>query len=132
MKDETKRYGIKQRTVIDGDIKTYQQEVDVKEINRRDKYLTYVESLDEHDINVVLRIGESYAKIQRRGVINMNFHFEEGLFTDTFYESPAGRHHFRIKTHRLDINEDEIYIEYVLYEQEEVLGEYQYKLTKVG
>lgn len=126
------QYDLTQYVSLNGDKDTYTQRVDVTEIVRRDRYLTYKEALDEYNINVVLRLGDDYAKIQRRGIINMNFYFVEGVTTDTFYESPAGKHHYQLETSWLDIKEDEIYIEYTLYTGGEVLGEYKYQMKKAG
>lgn len=126
------QYELIQHVDLDGDTDTFNQRVDVTEIVTRDRYLTYKEMLDEHALNVVLRLGENYAKIQRRGVINMNFYFAEGVIADTFYESPAGKHYYQLKTNKLNISTEEVYIEYVLYNGGEILGEYKYQMKKVG
>ena len=80
----------------------------------------------------MLRAGDGFVKIQRRGVINMNFHFEEGRTTETFYESPAGKHLFQIHTKKLDLSGSSVDIEYDLIENGAVIGNYHYKLERVG
>lgn len=132
MEKKISDYELSQHAALNGETDVFTQQVTVTEIVRRDRYLTYKETLDEHEINVVLRLGDNYAKIQRRGIINMNFYFAEGETTDTFYESPAGRHHYSLKTDKINITHDEIYIQYRLFEGSEILGEYKYRMKKVG
>lgn len=111
---------------------TFTQKIEVTEITKRDRYLKYDESMEEHLLNVILRIGDGFIKISRSGVINMKFTFVKDETTDTFYESPAGRHHFTIYTNDMSIEEDGIVIDYNLYEQNRLLGNYQYKLEREG
>lgn len=132
MEKKISQYNLSQQADLNGETDIFKQRVEVTEIVRRDRYLTYKETLDEYEINVVLRLGEDYAKIQRRGIINMNFYFAEGVRTDTFYESPAGKHHYQIETGKIDIQDDNICIEYTLFDGGDILGEYKYQLQKVG
>ncbi|GAB3056155.1 DUF1934 domain-containing protein [Salinicoccus sesuvii] len=125
-------YKINQVVDMAGDRKRYEQTVNAEVIDRNDRYLRYTEQLDEYEIDVVVRVGVDYIKIQRRGIINMNFHFRQGETTDTYYESPAGKHHFRIMTTALDIDGSEIDIHYELYDLDGKLGDYHYKIRKVG
>ncbi|WP_373446079.1 DUF1934 domain-containing protein [Salinicoccus bachuensis] len=125
-------YRINQVVDMDGERKRYEQTVRAEVLERKDRYLRYTEQLDEYEIDVVMRVGDDFIKIQRRGIINMNFHFQQGETTDTFYESPAGKHHFRINTTALDIGEVTIEIHYELYDHNGKLGDYHYKIRKVG
>ena len=88
--------------------------------------------MDEYRLDVVLRINDEFIKINRSGVVNMKFHFVEGKETDTFYESPAGRHHFTIYTNQIVALRNQIIIDYELFEQGQLLGSYQYKLEREG
>ncbi|KKK34901.1 hypothetical protein WN59_04405 [Salinicoccus sediminis] len=126
------QFKLRQTVDMNGEKKRFRQDLDVELIERKDRYYRYTEKLDEHEMDVVLRAGDGFVKIQRRGVINMNFHFEEGRTTETFYESPAGKHLFRIYTTRLDVGDGLVDIEYNLIEDGTVIGNYHYKLEKVG
>ncbi|WP_239414935.1 DUF1934 domain-containing protein [Salinicoccus roseus] len=125
-------YRINQVVDMNGEMKRYEQTVNAEVLERKDRYLRYTEQLDDYEIDVVMRVGDDFIKIQRRGIINMNFHFQQGETTDTFYESPAGKHHFRINTTVLDIGEVAIEIRYELYDHNGKLGDYHYKIRKVG
>lgn len=125
-------YRINQVVDMNGERKRYEQTVTAEVLERKDRYLRYTEQLDDYEIDVVMRVGDDFIKIQRRGIINMNFHFQQGETTDTFYESPAGKHHFRINTTALDIGEVTIEIRYELYDHNGKLGDYHYKIRKVG
>ncbi|WP_434121538.1 DUF1934 domain-containing protein [Salinicoccus roseus] len=125
-------YRINQVVDMHGEMKRYEQTVNAEVLERKDRYLRYTEQLDDYEIDVVMRVGDDFIKIQRRGIINMNFHFQQGETTDTFYESPAGKHHFRINTTVLDIGEVAIEIRYELYDHNGKLGDYHYKIRKVG
>lgn len=125
-------YRINQVVDMNGEMKRYEQTVNAEVLERKDRYLRYTEQLDDYEIDVVMRVGDDFIKIQRRGIINMNFHFQQGETTDTFYESPAGKHHFRINTTVLDIGEVTIEIRYELYDHNGKLGDYHYKIRKVG
>ncbi|WP_017549936.1 DUF1934 domain-containing protein [Salinicoccus carnicancri] len=126
------QFKLRQTVEMNGETKRFRQDLDVELIEQRDKYYRYTEKLDGHEVAVVLRAGDGFVKIQRRGVINMNFHFEEGRTTETFYESPAGKHLFRIYTSRLDVGDNLVDIKYELIESGAVIGKYHYKLEKVG
>lgn len=132
MDKQHSQFKLRQNVRMNGETKRFKQDLDVEVIERKDRYYRYTEKLDEHEIDVVLRAGDGFVKIQRRGVINMNFYFEEGRTTDTFYESPVGKHLFRIHTIRLDMTESSVDIEYDLIEDDAVIGNYHYKLEKVG
>jgi len=126
------QFKLRQTVDMNGETKRFRQDLDVEVIERKDRYYRYTEKLDEHEIDVVLRAGDGFVKIQRRGVINMNFHFEEGRTTETFYESPAGKHLFQIHTKKLDLSGSSVDIEYDLIENGAVIGNYHYKLERVG
>ncbi|WP_411842905.1 DUF1934 domain-containing protein [Salinicoccus sp. HZC-1] len=126
------QFKLRQNVKMNGETKTFKQDLNVEVIERKDMYYKYTEKLDEHEIDVTLRAGDGFVKIQRRGIINMNFYFEEGKTTDTFYESPAGKHLFQIRTNMLDRNGSSIDIEYDLIEDGRVIGNYHYELQKVG
>lgn len=111
---------------------SFSQDVEVTEIFKRDRYLKYQEQMDEYKLDVILRVNDEFIKINRSGVVNMKFHFVEGKETDTFYESPAGRHHFTIYTDQIVSSENLIIIDYELFEQGRLLGSYQYKLKREG
>ena len=132
MKDEKLRFLLTQKFNMNDEKQSFAQEVEVTEIFKRDRYLTYQEQMDEHELNVVLRISDDFIKINRSGVINMKFHFVKGKETDTFYESPAGRHHFTVYTKKIVALKDQIIIDYELFEQGQLLGSYQYKLEREG
>lgn len=132
MDKQHSQFKLRQNVKTNGETKRFKQDLDVEVIGRKDRYYRYTEKLDEHEIDVVLRAGDGFVKIQRRGVINMNFYFEEGRTTDTFYESPAGKHLFWIHTRRLSLSDSLIDIEYDLIEGDAVIGNYHYKLEKVG
>lgn len=132
MNKQHSQFKLRQNVKMNGETKGFKQNLDVEVIERNDRYYRYTEKLDEHEIDVVLRSGDGFVKIQRRGVISMNFYFEEGRTTDTFYESPAGKHLFKIRTRRLDQSDSVIDIEYDLIEDGAVIGNYHYKLEKVG
>lgn len=123
-------YKLSQVVDMHGEKNEYKQDLEVSIIDKEDRYLRYTEALDEHELKVTVRIGDGVVKLQRRGIINMNFHFEEGLKTSTFYDSPAGRHHFEILTHTLEISDTDLYIEYELFEAGSILGSYKYKLER--
>ena len=128
---KTLPYKLRQHVNLNDDKTDYEQDLQVSFIEKNDVYLRYIEALDEHEIKVTVRLANDHVKLQRRGIINMNFHFEEGLKTDTFYESPAGKHHFQVYTHRLLQSVDTLIIEYDLYQSGELLGNYKYKLERV-
>ncbi|WP_020007598.1 DUF1934 domain-containing protein [Salinicoccus albus] len=132
MKGQVSQFKIRQSVDMNNEIKTFEQNADVEIIDKKDRYFRYTERLDEYEIDVVLRAGNDFVKIQRRGIIDMNFHFEAGRTTDTFYESPAGRHFFRIHTDALAVDDARIDIRYQLIEGEDVIGHYHYKLEKEG
>lgn len=125
-------YQVDQVVTMNDETKRYSQSVDVEVVERNDIYMRYVEQLEEHALDVTLRVGDGFVKIQRRGIINMNFHFVEDEMTDTFYESPAGKHHLQIRTNSLEIGEQSIEIHYELHDSEDKLGDYHYKIMKVG
>lgn len=120
-----------QLVFMHGEETKYEQKLTVTELNKGDTYLRYTEALDEHELNVTVRLGEGYVKLQRRGIINMNFHFEAGLKTSTFYDSPAGRHHFEVMTHTLELNNQKLEIKYDLFESDNLLGKYKYTLERI-
>lgn len=124
------RYRLTQTVRAQGPTKVYESDVIVNQIEKKDVYLKYEEALDEHTLNVVMRIGEQDIRLSRRGIITMNFHFIEGVYTDTFYESPAGRHHFRLFTKKISTDINRVEIDYDLYEGESCIGQYLYILEK--
>ncbi len=123
-------YKLSQIVDMHGEKNEYKQDLNVSVIDKEDRYLRYTESLDEHELKVTVRISDCNIKLQRRGIINMNFHFEKGMRTSTFYDSPAGRHQFEILTHELDASDTGLYIEYDLFESGSLLGHYKYKLER--
>lgn len=132
MNGRISQFKIRQIVTMNNETETFETDADVEIIDKKDRYFRYTEQLDEHEIDVVLRAGDDFVKIQRRGVINMNFHFEEDKTTDTFYESPAGKHFFRIHTDSLSMSDTHIDIQYQLIEGGYVIGHYHYKLEKEG
>lgn len=125
-------YHLSQTVKGQGKKKVYTSDIDVEIIDKKDTYLKYQETLDAHTLDVVMRLGEHDVRLSRRGIIQMNFHFVPNVFTDTFYESPAGRHHFRLYTHRLSHDISRIEIIYDLYEGETRIGNYHYILESSG
>ena len=132
MKDKKLSFLLTQKFNVNDEKQSFSQKVEVTEIFKRDRYLKYQEQMDEHKLDVTLRINDEFIKINRSGVVNMKFHFVEGEETDTFYESPAGRHHFKIYTDQIVALENQIIIDYELFEQGQLLGSYQYKLEREG
>lgn len=132
MKDKKLSFLLTQQININDEKQSFSQEVEVTEIFKRDRYLKYREQMDAHELDVTIRISDDFIKIKRSGIVNMKFHFSEGRETDTFYDSPAGRHHFTIYTHKITALENEIFIDYELFEQGQLLGSYQYKLEREG
>lgn len=128
---ETHEYNLTQLVFMHGEEKKYGQKLTVKQLHKDDIYLRYTEALDEHELNVTVRLGDGFVKLQRRGIINMNFHFEAGVKTDTFYDSPAGRHHFEVLTHTLENDAAKLVIHYDLFESGELLGNYKYTLERI-
>lgn len=120
-----------QLVFMHGDETKYEQKLEVSEIEKGDTYLRYTEALDDNELKVTVRLGDNYVKLQRRGIINMNFYFEEGVRTDTFYDSPAGRHHFEIVTHELKTGDGILSIKYDLFESGALLGKYKYTLERI-
>ncbi|CAD2080510.1 hypothetical protein GCM10007275_18920 [Jeotgalicoccus coquinae] len=120
-----------QLVFMHGDETKYEQKLKVSEIEKGDTYLRYTEALDDNELKVTVRLGDNYVKLQRRGIINMNFYFEEGVRTDTFYDSPAGRHHFEIVTHELKTKDGMLTIKYDLFESGALLGKYKYTLERI-
>ena len=120
-----------QLVFMHGDETKYEQKLEVSEIEKGDTYLRYTEALDDNELKVTARLGDNYVKLQRRGIINMNFYFEEGVRTDTFYDSPAGRHHFEIVTHELKTGDGVLSIKYDLFESGALLGKYKYTLERI-
>ncbi len=120
-----------QLVFMHGDETKYEQKLEVSEIEKGDTYLRYTEALDDNELKVTVRLGDNYVKLQRRGIINMNFYFEEGVRTDTFYDSPAGRHHFEIVTHELKTGDGVLSIKYDLFESGALLGKYKYTLERI-
>lgn len=120
-----------QLVFMHGDETKYEQKLEVSEIEKGDTYLRYIEALDDNELKVTVRLGDNYVKLQRRGIINMNFYFEEGVRTDTFYDSPAGRHHFEIVTHELKTGDGVLSIKYDLFESGALLGKYKYTLERI-
>ena len=120
-----------QLVFMHGDETKYEQKLKVSEIEKGDTYLRYTEALDDNELKVTVRLGDNYVKLQRRGIINMNFYFEEGVRTDTFYDSPAGRHHFEIVTHELKTKDGILTIKYDLFESGALLGKYKYTLERI-
>lgn len=125
------QYKLTQVVFMHGEETKYDQKLTVTEINKDDTYLRYIEAIDEHELKVTIRIGEGYVKLQRRGVVNMNLHFELGEKTSTYYDSPAGKHHFEVLTHRLITTEKTIEIKYDLFEADNLLGKYKYTLERI-
>lgn len=132
MKGETSKFLLTQNFRAGGEDRSFVQKIEVSEIEKRDRYLKYEEDMEGHRLDVVLRIGGDFIKIQRVGIISMKFTFVEDEMTDTFYESAAGRHHFTLYTKTLLVEDDRIVIEYDLYEQGQLLGNYHYKLEREG
>ena len=132
MNDEKLSFLLTQNFNMNDEKQSFSQKVEVTEIFKRDRYLKYQEQMDEYKLDVILRINDDFIKINRSGVVNMKFHFAEGKETDTFYESPAGRHHFTIYTNHIAALRNEITIDYELFEQGQLLGSYQYKLEREG
>ncbi|WP_082238338.1 arginine--tRNA ligase [Salinicoccus sp. YB14-2] len=130
MKDNRSSFLLTQKVDMNDEKQSFSQAVEVTEIVKRDRYLKYQEEMDEYKLDVVLRINDEFIKINRSGVVNMKFHFVEGKETDTFYESPAGRHHFTIYTNQIVALRNQIIIDYELFEQGQLLGSYQYKLER--
>lgn len=120
-----------QLVFMHGEETKYEQKLKVTEIKKGDTYLRYIEALDEHELKVTVRLGDNFVKLQRRGLINMNFYFEEGVKTDTFYDSPAGRHHFEIVTHELKTGDGTLTVKYDLFESGVLLGKYKYTLERI-
>lgn len=120
-----------QLVFMHGEETKYEQKLTVSEIDKGDTYLRYTEALDDNELKVTVRLGDNYVKLQRRGIINMNFYFEEGVRTDTFYDSPAGRHHFEIVTHELKTGDGILTIKYDLFESGTLLGKYKYTLERI-
>ena len=120
-----------QLVFMHGDETKYEQKLEVSEIEKGDTYLRYTEALDDNELKVTVRLGDNYVKLQRRGIINMNFYFEEGVRTDTFYDSPAGRHHFEIVTYELKTGDGVLSIKYDLFESGALLGKYKYTLERI-
>lgn len=125
------QYKLIQQIYMHGEETTYEQKLNVTEIRKNDTYLRYIETMDEHELKVTIRIGEGSVKFQRRGIINMNLHFVPGKKTSTYYDSPAGKHHFEVLTHRLITNEKTIEIKYDLLEAGNLLGKYKYTLERI-
>lgn len=132
MKDKKSIFLLTQKLNMNDENQSFAQEVEVTEILKRDRYLKYQEQMDDNKLDVVLRISDDFIKINRSGVINMKFSFVKGEETDTFYESPAGRHHFTIYTKQITALKNKIIIDYELFEQGQLLGSYQYKLEREG
>lgn len=132
MKDETTKFLLTQNFRAGGEDRSFVQKVEVSEIEKRDRYLKYQEDMEGHQLDVILRIGDDFIKIQRVGVVSMKFTFVRNEMTDTFYESAAGRHHFTLYTKTLLVERDRIVIDYDLYEQDQLLGSYHYKLEREG
>lgn len=120
-----------QLVFMHGEETKYEQKLQVSEVEKGDTYLRYTEALDEHKLKVTVRLGDNFVKLKRSGIINMNFHFEEGATTDTFYDSPAGRHHFEIMTHELKTGYGILKIKYDLFESGALLGKYKYTLERI-
>lgn len=127
----THEWNLTQLVFMHGEETKYEQKLQVSEVEKGDTYLRYTEALDEHEIKVTVRLGDSFVKLKRSGIINMNFHFEEGATTDTFYDSPAGRHHFEIVTHELKTDDGLLKVKYDLFESGALLGKYKYTLERI-
>ncbi len=126
------QYHLSQTVTGQGEKKIFKSDINVEIIDKKDTYLKYQETLDAHTLDVVMRIGTHEIRLSRRGIIQMNFHFVPHVFTDTFYESPAGRHHFRLYTHKVSHDISRIEIIYDLYEGDTCIGNYQYILESSG
>ena len=124
----TTLYHLSQTVNGQGKQKVFTSDIEVELIKKKDIYFKYTETLDEHPLDVVMRVGTHDIRLSRRGIIQMNFHFVPHVFTDTFYESPAGRHHFRLYTRKLSNDIALIEIIYDLYEGETCIGNYEYIL----
>ncbi|MGO1922247.1 MAG: DUF1934 domain-containing protein [Jeotgalicoccus sp.] len=127
----THECNLTQLVFMHGEETKYEQKLQVSEVEKGDTYLRYTEALDEHELKVTVRLGDNFVKLKRSGIINMNFHFEEGATTDTFYDSPAGRHHFEIVTHELKTGDGILKIKYDLFESGALLGKYKYTLERI-
>ena len=127
----THEWNLTQLVFMHGEETKYEQKLQVSEVEKGDTYLRYTEALDEHEIKVTVRLGDSFVKLKRSGIINMNFHFEEGATTDTFYDSPACRHHFEIVTHELKTDDGLLKVKYDLFESGALLGKYKYTLERI-
>ena len=126
-----KTYKLTQVVRAKSETKRFEQMLDATVQNKNGStYYQYTEQLDAHTLKCVLKVQDDIIRIQRRGVINMNFIFIEGARTDTFYESLAGRHHFFVHTNKIERTNDDIEIDYDLYEGDEKLGNYKYTLKK--
>ncbi|WP_196211653.1 DUF1934 domain-containing protein, partial [Staphylococcus capitis] len=61
-------------------------------------FIRYEEQIEDAKVNVTIKIEDSGVKLIRKGDINMNLHFVEGLVTTTHYDVPAGKIPLTVKT----------------------------------
>ena len=63
MKDGNLRFLLTQKFNMNDEKQSFSQKVEVTEIFKRDRYLKYQEQMDEHKLDVTLRINDEFIKI---------------------------------------------------------------------
>ncbi|MCE3020783.1 DUF1934 domain-containing protein [Staphylococcus pasteuri] len=100
---------------------------------RQSHIIRYNENIDDAKVNVTIKIEDDGVKLIRKGDINMNFHFVEGVETTTLYDIPAGRIPLNVKTlsilHFVTPDGGKLKVHYELYQNDEKMGSYQYEIN---
>lgn len=124
-------YRLKQTIKQKSGRENFSQTVKVEKILKGNRtFLKYDEMLDGETVPVILSIEDDVVRIMRSGPVTMKFQFVKGKLTDTVYETVAGRHRFKVYTTEVKTAEDEVFISYKLFENDEILGHYKYHLKK--
>ncbi|MFI9032870.1 DUF1934 domain-containing protein [Staphylococcus pasteuri] len=100
---------------------------------RQSHIIRYNENIDDAKVNVTIKIEDDGVKLIRKGDINMNFHFVEGVETTTLYDIQAGRIPLNVKTlsilHFVTPDGGKLKVHYELYQNDEKMGSYQYEIN---
>ncbi|QLK85403.1 DUF1934 domain-containing protein [Staphylococcus sp. 17KM0847] len=123
------------QTVKQGDTKNhFNHQTQGIHINKNASFIRYDETSDEaRTTHVTVKITDADVKIIRKGDVNMTLHFVEGQDTITYYHIAEGKMVFTVRTlrvlHFVTPEGGKLKIHYKLYQENHLIGTYQYELT---
>lgn len=96
--------------------------------NEQEKYITYL----EEDLQVTVYIFNNYIKISRKNDdynLNLEFRLNEKIVNKYEVKSVGLNIDLAVYTTKLEINENYISVDYILFNEDEEIGNFQYKLS---